>query len=373
MTNKLITTLDYSETQSKDYDKEPNETSVEEQSASRINFADSVARRIVHDFKPDSVLEVGYEDESLIKAFRRCNVKAQLLQVDGKAAQQISKEYSGFVKTGSILDSKCINRKFDLVICIEVLAHLQESKSDEAIQNLCEWSDTIIFTSNPDDSIEGKHYNVQQPGVWAEKFARNGFVHVLSYDAGYIKPWAQVFRREPLVFPSLARQYEDNLWIYRKRLYLQQELIVKLQEDLNKQSGYIKAYKTERENLTQIIQSGKAELLEQTSSREILEKEIQGVRVLQELHTKLQSDYSELQESYLKHQENSTNLQDSYSELQNGCISLQETITQLRNTNEQSSEQLQIANEENEKIIRTRAWKAVNLWWKIKNKIWENH
>jgi len=55
------------------------------------------------------------------------------------------------------------------------------SQCDQAIANLCQASDDILFSSTPDDYREFTHVNVQPPEYWAERFALNGFVRDIDF------------------------------------------------------------------------------------------------------------------------------------------------------------------------------------------------
>ena len=59
-------------------------------------------------------------------------------------------------------------QKYDLLITIEVAEHLYEEDASKFIENICRYSDKIIFSSTPDDIYEKTHFNVQQAEYWAK-------------------------------------------------------------------------------------------------------------------------------------------------------------------------------------------------------------
>src|SRR5262249_10167153 len=109
-------------------------------------------------------------------------------------------------------------RPYDLIICIEVLEHLQPQDAEAAVANFCRHADDVILSSSPYDYREPTHFNVQPPDYWVELFARNGFHRDLAYDASYVTQLAMRFRkiRDPL--PRLVRFYERKLWQLEKEV-----------------------------------------------------------------------------------------------------------------------------------------------------------
>ncbi len=317
-----------------------------------IKFFGGIAQKITADFQPQTVLDAGCAIGLLVESLRQKNVEAYGFDISEWAIKQMPAEYIGFVKRDSLLNSKAFDKKFDLVICIEVLEHLQPSEAEEAIKNLCSWGDMIIFTSSPDDYTEPTHFNVQQPGYWAEKFARNGFVRVLNYDAAYITPWAQVFRRETPILPSLVRQYEDNLWIKTKQTHSQQNSIVQLQQKLDAQNHSIENRETET-----------------AAGRMKLAEEPETFKSMKEAHINLQKDYADLEKDFTNLEDHHTALKEAYLDVKNTLSDLQQAHLALNSEHAQVIEHLHTANENFDKICRTKAWKAVNFWWKSKRKV----
>ncbi len=320
-----------------------------------INFFGNIAERIVTDFHPQSTLDAGCAIGMLVEALRQRGADAYGFDVSEWAVKQMPEEYARYVKAGSILDSKIFNRKFDLVTCIEVLEHLDSSEADRAIQNLCGWGDLIIFTSSPDAYDEPTHFNVQQPGYWAEKFAQNGFVRVLDYDASFIAPWAQVYRRERIVFSWLARQYENKFWIHRKQIKTQQATIVKLQQEIDRQHNDVEQFKAEAEQ-SKIAEAERESLRQQLNAElERLQAATENLRVLTESHSRLESNHKSLRELH--------------SKLEDSLAKLEESHENLKEVHQQTLQQLQTASEFIEKISRTKAWRTVEFWWKSKHKV----
>lgn len=179
-------------------------------------FFGNIAERLTRDFAPKTALDAGCAIGILVEELRNRDVDAHGFDISNWAIQQMPQKYAQFVRVGSITDPHVVHGPFDIVTCIEVVEHLPPQDADQAISNLCSWGDLILFSSSPLDYSESTHFNVQQPGYWCEKFARNGFVHVLDYDISYVTSWAMLFRRERAILPSIVRGYEDRLWQIKK-------------------------------------------------------------------------------------------------------------------------------------------------------------
>jgi GT2 family glycosyltransferase/SAM-dependent methyltransferase len=159
-------------------------------------FFGNIAQHIVNDLRPRRVLDAGCAIGFLVEELRNRGVDAFGFDISSYAISQVPADLRPYVCVGSILDPDLLlNQHFDLVVCIEVVEHLQPHETDAAIANLCRWGDAVLFSSSPEDFTERTHHNVQRPGYWARKFADNGFALDANYDATYITPWAMLFRR----------------------------------------------------------------------------------------------------------------------------------------------------------------------------------
>ena len=341
-----------------------------ERSEHWINFFGGIARRIADDFQPQTTLDAGCAIGLLVEALQQNGVEAYGFDVSEWAIKQMPSRYARFVKKDSILNSKAFEKKFDLVTCIEVLEHLQPSEADIAVENLCSWGNIVIFTSSPDDYAETTHFNVQQPGYWAEKFAQNGFVRVLNYNAGYIASWAQVFRRETIILPALVRQYEDNLWVKTKQIYSQREAVVKLQQNLDVQTDLTESSQT----AAIAALAAEKEIAELRLQKEIAERErvdIERNRLSEELENlkSLEANYAALRESHLDLQNDFSAIKRELTNLQSDSLSLQKSYAVSNDERSRLLKELQSVNEMIDKVFRTKSWKAVNFWWKSKEKV----
>ncbi|MBP1546066.1 MAG: methyltransferase domain-containing protein [Oscillospiraceae bacterium] len=181
------------------------------------------AARIVKELSPKTALDVGCAYGYLVEGLRDLGIEASGIDVSAYAISNAREDIRPFCSVKSATEK--ITEKYDLITCIEVIEHLSPEDIDDAIANMCNASDTIIFSSTPYDFNEDTHFSVNPPNFWAEKFAYNGFYHDISYDCSYISVQAMLFRRENKTNIDLVRSYESKLFdLWRENCMIRHSL-----------------------------------------------------------------------------------------------------------------------------------------------------
>lgn len=172
-----------------------------------VKFFGGIADRIVSDLHPETVLDAGCAMGYLVAALRDRGVKAYGIDISQYAVSMAREDIRPYCFVGSLTEKLPaeLPEKYDLVVTIEVLEHLYAEDGERAIQHLCQLSDTILFSSTPDDFSERTHVNVQQREYWAKLFFKNGFMDDINYRPKYLTAYASLFRRGT----DLTRQIED--------------------------------------------------------------------------------------------------------------------------------------------------------------------
>ena len=172
-----------------------------------VKFFGGIADRIVSDLYPETVLDAGCAMGYLVAALRDRGVKAYGVDISQYAVSMVREDIRPYCFVGSLTEKLPaeLPEKYDLVVTIEVLEHLYAEDGERAIQHLCQLSDTILFSSTPDDFSERTHVNVQQREYWAKLFFKNGFMDDINYRPKYLTAYASLFRRGA----DLTRQIED--------------------------------------------------------------------------------------------------------------------------------------------------------------------
>ena len=97
-----------------------------------------------------------------------------------------------------------LDRKFDLVQCLEVAEHLAENSAPKLVDSLCAHSSAILFSAAPPGQGGDHHINEQPYEYWRNLFALHGYVA-----CDFIRPQvAHDFEIEPW--------YRFNVFLYVK-------------------------------------------------------------------------------------------------------------------------------------------------------------
>lgn len=160
-------------------------------------FFEMIADKIIEIFNPKTVLDAGCACGYLVSALRDRGVEAYGMDISEYAINNAREDIKPYLNVQSITEKlpKNFPEKFDLVVSIEVLEHLFPEDGRKAIELLCSYSDTVIFTSTPTDIEDKTHVNVQQREYWAKIFAEQSFYRDLYQPVDFICEWAMLFRK----------------------------------------------------------------------------------------------------------------------------------------------------------------------------------
>lgn len=175
-------------------------------------FFGTIADKLIAQHHPKTVLDAGCAMGYLVEALRDRGVEAYGIDISEYALSQVRQDIQPYCFHGSITEPlpPAMPQRYDLLVTIEVLEHLPEEEGKKAIANLCRLSDTIVFTSSPNDFTEPTHINVQQREYWGKLFARQDFFNDLDAIPSYITAYAVCFRKHKDVI-SLVESYERNI------------------------------------------------------------------------------------------------------------------------------------------------------------------
>lgn len=179
-----------------------------------LNFFGWIAERIARDINPKTVLDAGCAMGFLVEGLRARGVEAWGVDVSEYAIGQVHESLRPYCRVGSITEP--FEQKYDLVTCIEVLEHMPQKEAEKAVENLCNWTDDILFSSTPFDYKEVTHVNVHPPEHWAALFARQGFYRDFEFDASFLTPWAVRYTRKPFEQGRFISEYERRFFLLSK-------------------------------------------------------------------------------------------------------------------------------------------------------------
>ncbi|MBC8109558.1 MAG: methyltransferase domain-containing protein [Verrucomicrobia bacterium] len=166
-----------------------------------IDSAREVIPTIIQALNPQSVVDVGCGPGAWLSVVQEFGV-TDLLGIEG---DHLDKNKL-LLKPHQILFQDLekpftTDKKFDLVMCLEVAEHLSPMVADSFVDSLVKLGDVLLFSAAIPHQGGYKHINEQWPNYWQEKFNKHGF---LFYD---------VLR--PLIWhnPKIKWWYRQNLFI----------------------------------------------------------------------------------------------------------------------------------------------------------------
>ncbi len=124
-----------------------------------------------------SVIDVGCGLGTFMRAFKESGV-IDILGIDGKWCKKEllfqNIDSSEFIEQD--LETKIeINRKFDLAISLEVAEHLTIHRAKSFVDDLCNLSDTIVFSAAIPHQGGDHHLNEQTLSYWINLFNNNNY------------------------------------------------------------------------------------------------------------------------------------------------------------------------------------------------------
>jgi len=198
-----------------------------------LNFFGGIAEAIVRTIQPHAVLDAGCAMGFLVEGLRARGVEAWGVDIAEYAIQHVHPDVRPFCSLGSVTEP--FKRRYDLIVCIEVLEHMSAREAEQAIENFCAHTDDVLFSSTPFDYKEATHFNVQPPEYWAELFARNGFFRDVDFDASFITDWAMRFQRHNEPVHRIVRDYERRYWLLHKENQDLRKLVQEMRSELASQ------------------------------------------------------------------------------------------------------------------------------------------
>lgn len=213
-------------------------------------FFGMIADKLIDCYRPKTVLDAGCAVGYLVAALRDRGVEAYGIDISEFAISQVREDIRPYCAVGSLTEPlpEQLPKHYDLVTNIEVLEHLYAEDAPAAVSNLCALTDTIVFSSSPDDFTEATHVNVQQREYWAKLFAKNGFYDCLASRPTYLTAHAVCFRRSD----NWLRQIED----YERNIRQTEKNI---QEERKTTAEYVEGKDNHIAKLNDYIQEQQAE------------------------------------------------------------------------------------------------------------------
>jgi SAM-dependent methyltransferase len=166
-----------------------------------LNSAKEILPYVIELIKPRSVVDIGCGTGTWLSVFRDYGVD-DILGIDGEYVDrtllQIPSEY--FLPYDITKPLK-LNKRFDLVVSLEVGEHLPEDKAKQFVNSLGKLGDAVLFSAAIPHQPGDDHINCQWIDYWAEMFYEEGFI---LFDCIRLKFWQN---------PKVDCWYAQNMFL----------------------------------------------------------------------------------------------------------------------------------------------------------------
>lgn len=190
-----------------------------------------VAQRLKRAAGPfETVLDVGCAHGLLVQALVAEGTDARGFDISETAIAEAHLDVRDRVSVGSATDP--IEGRYDLVTCIEVLEHMTPVEADLAIDNICQVTDRVVFSSTPADFHEATHVNVHPIADWVASFASRGYYRRVDVDLGFMVPWAMYLQKAELSTRDVAHRYETHLYPLILEVTAKRQALLEAHRDL---------------------------------------------------------------------------------------------------------------------------------------------
>lgn len=218
-----------------------------------LRSAKHIVPIILEMIEPTSVVDVGCRRGKFLYVFQKHGVK-DILGIDG---EWIDKEKLCIPKecflTHNLRTHLRIDKKFDLVICLEVAEHLQKKYAPVLVETLTHLGPVILFSAAIPFQGGIHHVNEQWPEYWVRLFKEKEYVAIdcIRKRIWYNKKICSWYKQNILFFVKesylpnnkiLLKEYEQNnntpLSLVHPEIYLRIARIIKFAPSIIKKKIY---------------------------------------------------------------------------------------------------------------------------------------
>jgi len=163
---------------------------------------------VVELLQPHSVIDVGCGSGEWLAEFMQHGI-TDVLGVDGEwVGSEVLKIPQDRLIPFDLRQSLTLDRRFDLVVCLEVAEHLPAETADTLVKSLTRLGPAVLFSAAIPHQMGVGHINEQWPEYWHGRFAEHGF-HVVD-----------CLRRRLWNDDHVEGYYAQNILIYASEVML---------------------------------------------------------------------------------------------------------------------------------------------------------
>ena len=180
-----------------------------------LNSPKEIVPELVKLFNPKSVVDFGCGLGTFLYCFKDAGVH-DVLGLDGKwVNKELLSKYLDDTefKECNLEENIILDKKFDLVISVEVAEHLSEKSADLFVENLVNAGNIIVFGASIPFQEGQNHVNEQWSDYWEQKFNKHGYrmldiLKPLFWDNPNIFWW---YKQNMVVFVSENSNFDTSL------------------------------------------------------------------------------------------------------------------------------------------------------------------
>lgn len=155
-------------------------------------------------YKPRSVIDFGCADGLYLVPFVQRDI--DVLGVDYSPALREIAQIDNLV-LADLRKPYFAGRKFDLVLCLEMLEHIEAMYAEQVVENIARAGDLLVVSAAAEGQGGEGHVNCRPERYWVDLFAKQGFVPAVRDTIYLIDYMKQGYRLGWLT---------QNVIIYRK-------------------------------------------------------------------------------------------------------------------------------------------------------------
>lgn len=182
----------------------------------RVHSAERVLRTLFARFAPTSLLDVGCGVGLWLAVAERLGI-VDVKGIEGPWVQDADVRISRSNLIVRDLELGFdLERRFDLVVSIEVAEHLSSTAADLFIDSLTRHADLVLFSAAIPGQGGTGHLNEQFPDYWAARFANHGYAPLdFVRRALWTDRSVQVWLRQNVIPFASSRFVEKHAWARR--------------------------------------------------------------------------------------------------------------------------------------------------------------
>jgi SAM-dependent methyltransferase len=172
--------------------------------------AEVIAKSIIVEFNPQNVIDIGCGTGLLLNEFNKYKIETLGIDYSERALNLCKQKKISVLKLDLEKMPITVDKKYDIVTCMEVAEHLPERIANKLVNELVKLGNIIVFTAAPPgqgDIEHHNHVNEQPKKYWIVLFNQVGF----NFDVAVSQKISLKWKND-----GVSQFYYNNLMIFKK-------------------------------------------------------------------------------------------------------------------------------------------------------------